>query len=165
MKKVAIAGVLLVLAGCAEVENYNDVVKTPAPAGLEGYWQSKGPQRKLVSPEAIASLVVTKEGDTLDCRQWQRVIALPGKLTMFSDDLTNVTVKRELYEIERDGNTLEYDGMTLQRVDRPTPECAAALEKSHCRRRCRNFASRQCSAAGSVYHTSSMFHTLTLSPL
>ncbi|VDZ99634.1 lipoprotein [Salmonella enterica subsp. enterica] len=114
MKKVAIVGALLVLAGCAEVENYNDVVKTPAPAGLEGYWQSKGPQRKLVSPEAIASLVVTKEGDTLDCRQWQRVIALPGKLTMLSDDLTNVTVKRELYEIERDGNTLEYDGMTLQ---------------------------------------------------
>lgn len=110
MKKVAIVGALLVLAGCAEVENYNDVVKTPAPAGLEGYWQSKGPQRKLVSPEAIASLVVTKEGDTLDCRQWQRVIALPGKLTMLSDDLTNVTVKRELYEIERDGNTLEYDG-------------------------------------------------------
>ncbi|ELO49633.1 lipoprotein, partial [Salmonella enterica subsp. enterica serovar Enteritidis str. 653049 13-19] len=56
-EKVAIVGALLVLAGCAEVENYNDVVKTPAPAGLEGYWQSKGPQRKLVSPEAIASLV------------------------------------------------------------------------------------------------------------
>lgn len=29
MKKVAIVGALLVLAGCAEVENYNDVVKTP----------------------------------------------------------------------------------------------------------------------------------------
>lgn len=150
-----------------EVENYNDVVKTPAPAGLEGYWQSKGPQRKLVSPEAIASLVVTKEGDTLDCRQWQRVIALPGKLTMLSDDLTNVTVKRELYEIERDGNTLEYDGMTLQRVARPTPECAAALEKKkrRCRRRCRNFASRQRSAAGNAHHTSSMTHTLTLPAL
>ncbi len=40
-EKVAIVGALLVLAGCAEVENYNDVVKTPAPAGLEGYWQSK----------------------------------------------------------------------------------------------------------------------------
>ncbi|MDI9019648.1 hypothetical protein MJN86_19200, partial [Salmonella enterica subsp. enterica serovar Lubbock] len=93
MKKVAIVGALLVLAGCAEVENYNDVVKTPAPAGLEGYWQSKGPQRKLVSPEVIASLVVTKEGDTLDCRQWQRVIALPGKLTMLSDDLTVTLVK------------------------------------------------------------------------
>lgn len=144
------------------MENYNDVVKTPAPAGLEGYWQSKGPQRKLVSPEVIASLVVTKEGDTLDCRQWQRVIALPGKLTMLSDDLTNVTVKRELYEIERDGNTLEYDGMTLQRVARPTPECAAALEK---KRRCRNFASRQRSAAGNAHHTSSMIHTLTLPAL
>ena len=49
---------------------------------------------------------------------------------MISGDLTNVTVKRELYEIEREGNTLEYDGMTLQRVDRPTPECADALKKT-----------------------------------
>ncbi|MDA8501615.1 lipoprotein [Citrobacter sp. Awk 2] len=130
MKKLAIVGALLVLAGCAEVQNYNDVVKTPAPAGLAGYWQSKGPQRALVSPEAIASLIVTKEGDTLDCRQWQRVIAVPGKLTMLSGDLTNVTVKRELYEIDRDGNTLDYDGMTLQRVDRPTLECAEVLKKT-----------------------------------
>lgn len=130
MKKLAIVGALLVLAGCAEVENYNDVVKTPAPAGLEGYWQSKGPQRKMMSPEAIASLVVTKQGDTLDCRQWQRVIAVPGKLTMFSGELTNVTSKREIYPIERTGSTLTYDGMTLQRVDRPTPECAEELQKS-----------------------------------
>lgn len=130
MKKLAIVGALLVLAGCAEVQNYNDVVKTPAPAGLAGYWRSKGPQRALVSPEAIASLIVTKEGDTLDCRQWQRVIAVPGKLTMLSGDLTNVTVKRELYEIDRDGNTLDYDGMTLQRVDRPTLECAEVLKKT-----------------------------------
>ena len=71
-----------------------------------------------------------KEGDTLDCRQWQRVIAVPGKLTLMSDDLTNVTVKRELYEVERDGNTIEYDGMTMERVDRPTAECAAALDKA-----------------------------------
>lgn len=47
-----------------------------------------------------------------------------------SDDLTNVTVKRELYEVERDGNTIEYDGMTMERVDRPTAECAAALDKA-----------------------------------
>lgn len=40
-EKLAIVGVFLALTGCAEVENYNDVVKTPAPAGLEGYWQSK----------------------------------------------------------------------------------------------------------------------------
>ncbi|CSE89454.1 lipoprotein [Shigella sonnei] len=109
MKKLAIAGALMLLAGCAEVENYNNVV---------------------VSPEEIGSLIVTKEGDTLDCRQWQRVIAVPGKLTLMSDDLTNVTVKRELYEVERDGNTIEYDGMTMERVDRPTAECAAALDKA-----------------------------------
>lgn len=35
MKKLAIAGALLLLAGCAEVENYNNVVKTPR-AGLAG---------------------------------------------------------------------------------------------------------------------------------
>lgn len=58
------------------------------------------------------------------------MIAVPGKLTLMSDDLTNVTVKRELYEVERDGNTIEYDGMTMERVDRPTAECAAALDKA-----------------------------------
>ena len=130
MKKIAIAGALLALTGCVQVDNYNDVIKHPVPAHLAGYWQSKGPQSKMVSPEAIATLVVTEEGDTLDCRQWQRVIAVPGKLTLMSDDLTNVTVKRELYEVERDGNTIEYDGMTMERVDRPTAECAAALDKA-----------------------------------
>ena len=58
------------------------------------------------------------------------MIAVPGKLTMLSGDLTNVTVKRELYEIDRDGNTLDYDGMTLQRVERPTLECAEVLKKT-----------------------------------
>lgn len=53
MKKLAIVAVFLALTGCAEVENYNDVVKTPAPAGLEGYWQSKGPQRSLVSRKRL----------------------------------------------------------------------------------------------------------------
>lgn len=43
MKKLAIAGALMLLAGCAEVENYNNVVKTPAPDWLTGYWQTKGP--------------------------------------------------------------------------------------------------------------------------
>lgn len=130
MKKMIMAGALLALTGCVQVDNYQDVIKHPVPSDLAGYWQTKGPQRALVSPEAIGSLIVTKEGDTLDCRQWQRVIAVPGKLTLMSDDLTNVTVKRELYEVERDGNTIEYDGMTMERVDRPTAECAAALDKA-----------------------------------
>lgn len=129
MKKIAVLVALLTLSGCVQVDDYREVVKTPAPAGLAGYWQSQGPQSKLVSPEAMASLVVTEDGDTLDCRQWQRVIAVPGKLTFRSDTLLNVTEKREIYNIERDGNTLEYAGMTLKRVDRLTQECADYLEK------------------------------------
>ena len=130
MKKLAIAGALMLLAGCAEVENYNNVVKTPAPDWLAGYWQTKGPQRALVSPEAIGSLIVTKEGDTLDCRQWQRVIAVPGKIMLRSDSYYNVTRKLDIYPLARDGLTLEYDGMVLQKVDRPTVECTDYLSKN-----------------------------------
>lgn len=129
MKKLAIVAAMLTLAGCVQIDDYSAVVKTPAPAALVGYWQSVGPQRALVSPEAMASLIVTKDGDTLDCRQWQRVIAVPGKLTLRSDNIYNVTNKLDIYGIDQDGNTLDYDGMTLQRVDRPTVECAAALAK------------------------------------
>lgn len=129
MKKIAVLVALLTLGGCVQVDDYREVVKAPAPAGLAGYWQSQGPQSKLISPEAMASLVVTPEGDTLDCRQWQRVIALPGRLMLRSDTLYNVTVKREIYNIERSGDTLEYAGMTLKRVDRLTQECADYLEK------------------------------------
>ncbi|ALB63197.1 Putative lipoprotein [Cronobacter condimenti 1330] len=130
MKKIALGLMMLGLGGCVQVENYNDVVKTPPPAGLAGYWQSKGPQSKLVSPEAIASLVVTPAGDTLDCRQWQRVIALPGKLMQRDDALYNVTNKREVYQLTREGDMLEYAGMTLERVNRPTTECADFLTKN-----------------------------------
>jgi len=130
MKKIAIIGALMALSGCVQVDNYQDVVKHPVPASLAGYWQTKGPQSKLVSPEAIASLVVTPQGDTLDCRQWQRVIAVPGKVMLRSDDFYNVTSKLDIYSLERDGSLLEYDGMTLERVTRPTVECADALEKA-----------------------------------
>jgi len=130
MKKFAIAGALLALSGCAQIDNYNNVIKAPAPAGLAGYWQSEGPQSAMVSPEAIATLVVTKEGDTLDCRQWQRVIARPGKLMQRSDDYYNVSEKKEVYAIDRDGDRLDYDRMTLKRVDRPTQECADYLQKN-----------------------------------
>ena len=130
MKNVALVAALLALSGCVQVDDYTAVVKTPAPADLVGNWQSKGPQSSLVSPEAIGSLIVTAEGDTLDCRQWQRVIAVPGKLTLRSGTLYNVTAKREIYDIEREGSTLEYDGMTLEKVDRPTQECADYLAKN-----------------------------------
>lgn len=130
MKKIAIAGALLALTGCVQVDNYQDVIKHPAPSHLAGYWQSKGPQSAMVSPDAIATLVVTEEGDTLDCRQWQRVIAVPGKIMRRSDDYYNVTQKRDIYPLERDGAILEYDGMALQKVDRPTVECANYLSKN-----------------------------------
>ncbi|MNZ72702.1 lipoprotein YedD [Lelliottia amnigena] len=130
MKKIVMVGALMALTGCVQVDNYQDVVKHPVPAHLAGYWQSKGPQSKMVSPQAIATLVVTKEGDTLDCRQWQRVVAVPGKIMLRSDDFYNVTRKLDVYQLEREGNTLEYDGMELQRVDRPTVECAQYLTKN-----------------------------------
>lgn len=130
MKKIVMVGALMALTGCVQVDNYQDVVKHPVPAHLAGYWQSKGPQSKMVSPQAIATLVVTKEGDTLDCRQWQRVVAVPGKIMLRSDDFYNVTRKLDVYQLDREGNTLEYDGMELQRVNRPTVECAQYLTKN-----------------------------------
>jgi len=130
MKKIAIIAGLLALTGCVQVDRYQDVVKHPAPAELAGYWQSKGPQSKMVSPEAIASLVVTQEGDTLDCRQWQRVVAVPGKIMLRSDDFYNVTSKLDIYPLEREGSAIEYDGMILQRVERPTVECTNYLSKN-----------------------------------
>ncbi|BBQ83301.1 MULTISPECIES: lipoprotein YedD [Enterobacteriaceae] len=130
MKKLAIVAALMTLAGCAQIDNYSTVVKAPAPEGLAGYWQTMGPQSALVSPQAMASLIITRDGDTLDCRQWQRVIALPGKLTLRDKDVYNVTHKLDVYAIEREGNSLSYDGMTLQRVARPTVECEKALAKT-----------------------------------
>lgn len=129
MKKMFTILALLGLSGCVQVDNYSEVVKSPAPANLSGYWQTQGPQGELVSPQAIASLIVTPEGDTLDCRQWQRVIALPGKLIVRDGDWYNVTVKREVYSAEANGDTLNYAGMTLKRVERPTAECADWLDK------------------------------------
>ncbi|AFJ46642.1 lipoprotein YedD [Shimwellia blattae] len=129
MKKIAILATVLALGGCVQVDNYQQVVKVPAPQGIAGYWQSTGPQSKLVSPEAIASLLVTPEGDTLDCRQWQRVIAVPGKLMRRGDDLYNVTSKLEIYDISPDGASLDYAGMTLHKVDRLTGECEDFLAK------------------------------------
>ncbi|WP_185928544.1 lipoprotein YedD [Klebsiella huaxiensis] len=130
MKKIVFAGALLALTGCVQVDNYSDVVKAPAPAGLEGYWQSAGPQSEMMSPDAIASLIVTKDGDTLDCRQWQRVITVPGKLMKRDDAVYNVTSALDVYPVEREGNTLRYDRMTLKRVDRLTSECEVACKKA-----------------------------------
>ena len=119
MKQLVFAGMVVALAGCVQVDHYDDV-----------YWQSKGPQSEMMSPDAIASLIVTKEGDTFDCRQWQRVIAQPGKLMNRDNQIYNVTASLDIYPIEREGNTLSYDRMTLTRVERLTPECEKAWAKA-----------------------------------
>lgn len=121
MKKLFFAGMVVALAGCVQVDRYEDVVIAPAPAGLAGFWQTKGPQSAMMSPDAIASLIVTKEGDTFDCRQWQRVIAQPGKLMNRDSEIYNVTASLDIYPVEREGNTISYDRMTLSRVERLTP--------------------------------------------
>jgi len=99
MKKVAIVAAMLTLAGCVQVDNYQEVIKHPVPSQLAGYWQSKGPQSAMVSPEAIATLVVTPEGDTLDCRVGEKASgrsfpALQRVLNQPDADASRVTEER-----------------------------------------------------------------------
>ncbi|MGK3144296.1 lipoprotein YedD [Pantoea sp. C2G6] len=119
----------LALSGCAQINDYSSAVQTPAPANLQGNWQSSGPQSNLISDQAIASLIVNADGSTLDCRQWQRVIAKPGKLTLLSQDYVNVTRQNRVMPLEAENGELKYDGLTLRKVARPTLECQQALEE------------------------------------
>lgn len=130
MKKWMLTALAAVtLAGCADIPNYQSAVKTPPPADLVGNWQTFGPQKGLVSKEAQGSLIITAEGDTLDCRQWQRVIAKPGKITQFKGEWVNVNNELRVMPLEREGNELHYDKLKLQKVQQPTQECQAALDK------------------------------------
>lgn len=132
MKQGLLITGLLLLVGCAGGNEYAEVIPHPAPTDLTGYWQSVGPQSELVSPEAVASLVVMADGKTLDCRQWQRVIAVPGKLTRKGQDerWLNVTEQEDIYTLDQHNNQLTYGGMTLRRVNQLTQECAAALQQA-----------------------------------
>lgn len=128
MKKWMLLGALA-LAGCAQIDQYQQAVKTPAPANLQGYWQTTGPQRGLISDRAMGSLIITAEGDTLDCRQWQRVIAKPGKLTLLNGEYVNVNKQLRVMPLALEGNELHYDKLTLKKVEQPTIECQQALEQ------------------------------------
>ena len=37
----------LALSGCAQINDYENAVQTPAPAELQGTWQTVGPQQLL----------------------------------------------------------------------------------------------------------------------
>jgi len=119
----------LALSGCAQINDYESAVRTPAPVNLQGNWQSAGPQSSLISDQAIASLIVNADGTTLDCRQWQRVIAKPGKLTLLSGDYVNVTRQNRVMPLVAQRGELKYDGLTLRKVARPTVECQQALDE------------------------------------
>lgn len=130
MKQIIIASALFALTGCVQIDNYADEPSIPAPAALAGYWQSSGPQSEMVSPDAIATLVIAENGHTFDCRQWQRVIATSGKLIRRDEQVYNLTTALDVYPVNYSANTLHYDHMTLTRVKRLTPQCAQAWEKS-----------------------------------
>ncbi|MGK3126366.1 lipoprotein YedD [Candidatus Pantoea formicae] len=117
------------LSGCAQITSYDGAVKTPAPQELKGNWQTVGPQSKLISSQAIGSLIIGAEGDTLDCRQWQRVIAKSGKLTRLGDQWVNVTRQVRVMPIVLNNGELRYDGLRMRKIDRPTVECQQALEE------------------------------------
>lgn len=119
----------LALSGCAQINDYENAVQTPAPAELQGNWQTVGPQSSLINGQAIASLIINADGSTLDCRQWMRVIAKPGKLTRLNGDYVNVTRRIRVMPLVVDNSELNYDGLTLRKVARPTIECQQALEE------------------------------------
>jgi len=119
----------LALSGCAQMNDYENAVQTPAPAELQGTWQTVGPQSSLISDKAIASVIINADGSTLDCRQWMRVIAKPGKLTRLSGDYVNVTRQVRVMPLVVENGELSYDRMTLRKVARPTVECQQALDE------------------------------------
>jgi len=129
MKKWIIAGLAVTaLSGCAQLEDYTSAIKTPPPETLAGNWQTSGPQSGLVSPEAQASLMITATGDTLDCRQWQRVVSKPGKLTQIDGDWVNINNQSRVMPLELENGVLHYDKLTLNKVAKPTVECQQALK-------------------------------------
>ncbi|PAW36186.1 hypothetical protein CIL06_10935 [Pantoea vagans] len=119
----------LALSGCAQINDYENAVQTPAPAELQGNWQTVGPQSSLINGQAMASLIINADGSTLDCRQWMRVIAKPGKLTRLNGDYVNVTRRIRVMPLVVDNSELNYDGLTLRKVARPTIECQQALDE------------------------------------
>lgn len=119
----------LALSGCAQINDYENAVQTPAPATLQGNWQTVGPQSSLISDKAIATVIINTDGSTLDCRQWMRVIAKPGKLTRLNGDYVNVTRQKRVMPLVVENGELSYDRMTLRKVARPTVECQQALEE------------------------------------
>lgn len=127
MKNWMIAGsVVMLLSGCAPLTNYASAVKTPPPAWLVGNWQTVGPQSGLVSDKATGSLIIDALGNTLDCRQWERVIAKPGKISRIDGDLVNINQQLRVMPLRLKDSKLHYDDLVMHKVKNPTPACQKA---------------------------------------
>ncbi|TCV97952.1 hypothetical protein [Biostraticola tofi] len=125
MKKIFVALLLATsVSGCAGAPEYAEVITTPAPQGVAGVWQSAGPQKALVSPDAMASFLVSPQGKTVDCRQWERTIANPGKLIIWKGELYNINAKNELFPISITQGTMHYGNLNLVKVKEATEECS-----------------------------------------
>ncbi|MBT0728222.1 lipoprotein YedD [Rosenbergiella australiborealis] len=121
---------LFLLAGCSPITNYQTIVKTPAPQSLEGVWRTTGPQSGLLSQNAVGYLIIDGAGNTLDCRQWQRVIAKPGKLSRINDKWVNVNYQVRIMPLKIDNGMLRYDRLTLAKVPAASEECQKALAEA-----------------------------------
>lgn len=123
---------ILSLTGCSPSENYQLAPKVTAPIALQGIWQTEGPQKGLISPGARATLMIDPKGNTLDCREWQRVITKFGKLIRVNQQIQNLNQALRSQPLQLKGEVLLYDKLVLHRKVAPSPACnKAALELYH----------------------------------
>lgn len=117
------------LLGCSHIDNYQQVPKVAAPVKLQGIWQTIGPQKGLVSPAARATLIIDKQGNTLDCREWQRVITKSGKLIRIKQQIENLNQTLRHRPLVLQGEVLYYDKLALQRTQKISEGCRQAAQQ------------------------------------
>lgn len=116
----------LALTACSQIVSYQQTTKVAAPEELQGVWRTSGAQSGLVSPQATAYLIISPNGDTVDCRQWLRVIAKPGKLSQQHNKLINLTHEMRVMPLIQQQGQLHYDNLRLEKVANASVECQKA---------------------------------------
>lgn len=121
---------VLWLTGCTHIDNYQRAQQIDAPLKLQGVWQTIGPQKGLISPEARATLIIDKKGDTLDCREWQRVMTKSGKLIWVNHQIENLNQALRHRPLVLKGHVLHYDRLKLHRTQHLSQACQSAVQRS-----------------------------------
>lgn len=117
------------LSGCAGALDFTKVVTAPAPQGMAGIWTTTTSQKSLVSPKAVASLIISRSGTTLDCRYWERTIVRPGKLTLRSGTLFNINNINEINKVTVNGDEMHYGRLTLHRMSALPEACQSYINR------------------------------------